>query len=106
MKTIAIHQPEYFPWLGFLDKSRQVDAFVLLDNVQFDRSSLQHRAKVLGPNDPHRYRAGLPAACAPCEHRETCAGGCGAAAVWATGGMAQDPFVTGAPEKKQRLPLL
>ncbi|MFO0616261.1 MAG: radical SAM protein [Polyangiaceae bacterium] len=63
-------------------------------------------AKVLGPNDPHRYRAGLPAACAPCEHRETCAGGCGAAAVWATGGMAQDPFVTGAPEKKQRLPLL
>lgn len=50
MKTIAIHQPEYFPWLGFLDKSRQVDAFVLLDNVQFDRSSLQHRAKILGPN--------------------------------------------------------
>ncbi len=50
MKTIAIHQPEYFPWLGFLDKSRQVDAFVLLDDVQFDRSSLQHRAKILGPN--------------------------------------------------------
>lgn len=50
MKTIAIHQPEYFPWLGLLDKSRQVDAFVHLDDVQFDRSSLQHRAKVLGPN--------------------------------------------------------
>lgn len=50
MKTIAIHQPEYFPWLGLLDKSRQVDAFVHLDHVQFDRSSLQHRAKVLGPN--------------------------------------------------------
>lgn len=48
-RTIAIHQPEYFPWLGFLDKARQVDAFVLLDSVQFDRSSLQHRAKVLGP---------------------------------------------------------
>jgi hypothetical protein len=51
-KTIAIHQPEYFPWLGFLDKARQVDVFVLLDSVQFDRSSLQHRAKVLGPNGP------------------------------------------------------
>ncbi len=49
-KLIAIHQPEYFPWLGFLDKARQVDALVLLDSVQFDRSSLQHRAKILGPN--------------------------------------------------------
>ncbi len=49
-KLIAIHQPEYFPWLGYLDKARQVEAFVLLDSVQFDRSSLQHRAKVLGPN--------------------------------------------------------
>jgi hypothetical protein len=51
-KLIAIHQPEYFPWLGFLDKARQVDAFVLLDSVQFDRSSLQHRSKILGPNGP------------------------------------------------------
>jgi hypothetical protein len=48
--TIAIHQPEYFPWLGFMDKARQVDTLVLLDSVQFDRSSLQNRAKVLGPN--------------------------------------------------------
>lgn len=49
-RTIAIHQPEYFPWLGFLDKAKSCDVFVLLDSVQFDRSSLQHRAKVLGPN--------------------------------------------------------
>jgi WbqC-like protein family len=46
--TVAIHQPEYFPWLGFLDKARRADVFVLLDTVQFDRSSLQHRAKVIG----------------------------------------------------------
>ncbi len=51
-KTVAIHQPEYFPWLGFLDKARSVDALVLLDSVQFDRSSLQHRAKLLGANGP------------------------------------------------------
>jgi hypothetical protein len=49
---VAIHQPEYLPWLGLLDKARRVDAFVLLDNVQFDRSSLQHRAKVVGANGP------------------------------------------------------
>lgn len=47
---IAIHQPEYFPWLGFLDKARRVDVLVLLDSVQFDRASLQHRAKVIGAN--------------------------------------------------------
>ncbi len=47
---IAIHQPEYFPWLGFIDKARRVDALVMLDSVQFDRASLQHRAKVIGAN--------------------------------------------------------
>lgn len=52
MKTVVIHQPEYFPWLGYLDKARRADVFVVLDTVQFDRSSLQHRAKVLGPNGP------------------------------------------------------
>lgn len=53
MTRIAIHQPEYFPWPGFLDKARRADAFVLLDNVQFDRSSLQHRTKVAGANGTH-----------------------------------------------------
>src|SRR5688572_16072809 len=47
---VAIHQPEYFPWLGFLDKARRADVLVFLDSVQFDRSSLQHRAKVAGAN--------------------------------------------------------
>ena len=50
MKTIAIHQPEYFPWLGFLDKARRADAFVLLDSVQFGRTSMQQRAKVVSAN--------------------------------------------------------
>jgi hypothetical protein len=52
MTRVAIHQPEYFPWLGFVDKARRVDVLVLLDNVQFDRSSLQHRARVVGANGP------------------------------------------------------
>jgi WbqC-like protein len=47
---LAIHQPEYFPWLGFIDKARRADVLVLLDDVQFDRSSLQHRAKIAGAN--------------------------------------------------------
>jgi hypothetical protein len=48
--TAAIHQPEYFPWLGFLDKARRADVLVLLDDAQFDRSSLQHRARLAGAN--------------------------------------------------------
>jgi len=50
---VAIHQPEYFPWPGFLDKAKRADLFVLLDTVQFDRSSLQHRTKVVGAQGAH-----------------------------------------------------
>jgi hypothetical protein len=50
MTAVAIHQPEYFPWLGFFDKARRADVLVLLDHVQFDRSSLQHRARLAGAN--------------------------------------------------------
>jgi len=51
-------------------------------------------AKLLSPGDPHRYRAALPAYCAGCEHAATCAGGCGAAALWVKGDHAVvDPFV-------------
>jgi hypothetical protein len=52
MRTVAIHQPEYFPWPGYLEKIRRSDVFVLLDSVQFDRSSLQQRARVMGANGP------------------------------------------------------
>ncbi len=51
-------------------------------------------AKLFHSGDPHRYRATLPAYCTGCEHRTTCAGGCGAAALWVKGDHAVvDPFV-------------
>jgi len=52
MTVCVIHQPEYFPWLGFVDKVRRADVFVLLDHVQFDRSSMQNRTRIIGPNGP------------------------------------------------------
>lgn len=45
---VTIHQPEHLPWLGFLDKARQCDVFVLLDNVQFRRHYFQNRNRVRG----------------------------------------------------------
>jgi hypothetical protein len=50
--AVAIHQPEYLPWPGLLDKARRAGVLVLLDDVQFDRSSLQHRARVAGAGGP------------------------------------------------------
>jgi hypothetical protein len=38
-KLVAIHQPNFLPWLGFFDKLARADVFVLLDNVQFPRTS-------------------------------------------------------------------
>jgi hypothetical protein len=49
-KIVAIHQPNFFPWLGFFDKIARSDIFVLMDNVQFPRTSrgcMCNRVKLL-----------------------------------------------------------
>ena len=46
---IAISQPTYLPWIGYLDLIDQVDTFVLLDNVQFEKQSWQHRNRIKTP---------------------------------------------------------
>jgi hypothetical protein len=46
---VAIHQPEHLPWLGFFDKARLADTFVLLDHVQYRRRYFQNRNRVYGP---------------------------------------------------------
>lgn len=52
---VTIHQPEYMPWLGLLDKARRADVFVILDDVQFNRASLQHRCKIASPKAPFSW---------------------------------------------------
>lgn len=46
---IAIAQPTYFPWIGYFDLIDQVDQFVLLDSVQFEKQSWQQRNRIKGP---------------------------------------------------------
>jgi len=43
-------QPNYFPWLGYLEQCARAEKLVILDSVQWIRRGLQHRAKIL----PHR----------------------------------------------------
>jgi hypothetical protein len=40
-KIIAIHQPNFFPWLGYFSKIKQADAFVFLDNVDISLHNTQ-----------------------------------------------------------------
>lgn len=37
-RLVAIHQPNFLPWLGYFDKLARADVFVLLDTVQFPKS--------------------------------------------------------------------
>ncbi|MGA8617156.1 MAG: WbqC family protein [Candidatus Sulfotelmatobacter sp.] len=43
---VAISQPTYLPWLGYLDLIDQVDTFVFLDTVQFEKRSWQQRNRI------------------------------------------------------------
>lgn len=38
MSLVAIHQPNFLPWLGFFDKWARADILVLLDDVQFPKT--------------------------------------------------------------------
>jgi len=51
MTTVGIHQPNYFPWLGFFDKIAKSDVFVMLDDVQFQKTggNWTNRVRMLSP---------------------------------------------------------
>src|SRR5688572_2479515 len=52
MSSVAIMQPTFLPWLGYLDLMDQVDTFVVYDDAQFSYQSWQHRNRI-------RTRSGL-----------------------------------------------
>ena len=42
----AVHQPNFFPWLGYLDKIKTSDKFVLLDDVQIQKTGSTYTNRV------------------------------------------------------------
>jgi WbqC-like protein len=49
--TVAVHQPNYIPWLGYFHKLAACDVFIYLDAVQFPRGqSFGARNRIKTPN--------------------------------------------------------
>ena len=46
MTVVAIHQPQYLPYLGFYHKIQHCDLFVVLDDVQFQKGGFQNRNRI------------------------------------------------------------
>jgi hypothetical protein len=46
MTIVAIHQPQYLPWLGYFDKVDRCDVFCLLDTVQYKKNEFQNRNRI------------------------------------------------------------
>lgn len=52
---IAIHQPHYFPWLGYLAKMASVEKFILMDTVQLEKRSYMHRNRIVNLKGEIKY---------------------------------------------------
>ncbi len=49
MTTVCIHQPDFAPWLGFFDRLRSADVYIVFDDAQFLRRAWHHRDRILAP---------------------------------------------------------
>ncbi len=54
--VIAIHQPNYIPWLGYFYKIYQSDIFVFLDDVQFSNEGMQNYHYIKTPQGSFRLK--------------------------------------------------
>jgi hypothetical protein len=46
---VAIHQPNFVPWLGYFYKILRADVFVLLDDVQYTKNGFINRNRIKTP---------------------------------------------------------
>jgi len=50
VKTCAIMQPHFMPWMGYFNLIRCSDIFIFLDDAQFEKQSWQNRNRLLVNN--------------------------------------------------------
>jgi hypothetical protein len=55
-KIIAIHQPNYLPWLGYFYKIFQSDIFVFLDDVQYSNEGMHNYTYIKTATGPFRLK--------------------------------------------------
>lgn len=53
-RVVAIHQPNFFPWLGYFDKIARSDVFIFLDHVQLPKTGggWSNRVRMLVAGEP------------------------------------------------------
>ena len=44
---VVIHQPDFIPWMGFFEKIKMSDIYVILDDVQYLKKGFHNRDKIL-----------------------------------------------------------
>jgi hypothetical protein len=48
---VAVHQPQYLPWIGYFDKMRRADVFCYLNDVQYKKNEWQNRNRIKTAQD-------------------------------------------------------
>lgn len=46
MRRLAVLQPSYMPWLGYLEQIASCDVFVFYDDVQYDKNGWRNRNRI------------------------------------------------------------
>jgi len=49
---VAIHQSHYLPWLRYFEKIARADAFIVLDNIQYNKNGWQNRNRIKTAQGP------------------------------------------------------
>lgn len=52
MRTIAVLQPSYLPWIGYFDQIIRSDYFIFLDDVAYTKNDWRNRNRIKSSNGP------------------------------------------------------
>ena len=52
MTTAVVHQPQYFPYLGFFHKIAHADVYVVMDDVQYQKRGVINRNRIKSSAGP------------------------------------------------------